>query len=124
MGRQLILQNPIGTRISLVHLILFAALLPFDRFYSEVVLISLFVHTLIQYKSWSTNRLKDWRILIVPAVFIANILFTIYSAYKSEAISEWMKQLALLIIPFVFFINPAPIKQNRNLILNAFAFSC
>jgi O-antigen ligase len=103
---------------------LLMASLPFDRFYSHLILISLTIHTLIHLKKGATKPVFKWRTLTLQSVFFITILSTIYSINKPEGFTEWGKQVTILLIPLVFCFNPLDLKKYGPKLLLSFALVC
>jgi O-antigen ligase len=118
------IQDAVSNKISMIHLLLFAASMPFDRFYSELILISFTIHTLLHLKRSHLKNLRNNKIALVSVLYLAKLISTIYTHDSSEAFSEWVKQLALLLIPLLFFLNPLLIRRYRFTILSIFSLSC
>jgi O-antigen ligase len=118
------IQDTTANKISYYHLLLFMASLPFDMFYSHVILISYAIHTLINLNKTSLKRLYDRRILILQSVFMVTLLSTIYTIKPHEAFQAWGGQITIFLIPIVFWINPFDVKKYRLQLLTGFALVC
>ena len=103
---------------------LLMASLPFDRFYSHLILISYGVHTLIQLKPAVVKPLFTRRTLILQSVFFITVISTFYSINRSEGFNDWGKQITILLFPIFFCLNPLDIKKYRPQLLLAFALVC
>jgi O-antigen ligase len=103
---------------------LFLVSLPFDLFYSHVILISLAVHTAIQYKKEYISPVFTWRNLVLVSVFLVTMLSTLYSINKPQAFNEWGKQSAILVMPLFFCFTTLNIKKYRANLLLAFSLLC
>ena len=106
------------------HLVFFLATLPFDRFYSQLALISLSAHVVINFRK---SRI-DSR-LVKPAIFssllyLMALLGTIYSSYKVEAYNDWEKQMALILFPLLFLFSAFDFAKYKWKLLTAFAATC
>lgn len=86
-------------KVTLLLLGLFAASLPFDRFYSELVLLALLAHTAIQLRRerFRAFRLVEW--LCQSSVWWLTVLFTAGSAFALQAFPFWERQAALVLLP-------------------------
>src|SRR4051812_890793 len=95
------IEDTLSNKISYYHMLAFVAALPFDRFYSELVLASFFLHELIHItrQKLVTIRLP---VMLPVLIYLLTLLATIYSAEKGRAFGEWEKQLAFLLLPLIF----------------------
>lgn len=100
------------------------ASLPFDRFYSHLILISYGIHTLIQLKHIAVKPLFKWRTIILQSVFFITVLSTFYSINRQEGFEDWGKMIAIFLFPIFFSLNPLDIKKNRPQLLLSFALVC
>jgi len=118
------LRDTTAHKISYYHLLLLMASLPFDMFYSHIILISYAIHTLINLNKGAFKRLADKRILILQSVFLVTLLSTIYTFNSHEAFQAWGAQITIFLIPIVFFLNPFDINKYRSQLLMGFALVC
>ncbi|MEN9686048.1 MAG: hypothetical protein RLZZ28_1834 [Bacteroidota bacterium] len=124
MIESITIKGTIAEKITYHHLQLFAMTLPFDRFYSEIVLISLILHSLIQF-SYSNTKKMQWRIWLLPgSIYLLTLLGTLYTKYPGEAFSEWERQLALLLFPFILSINTFDFRKYAIPIIKWMGISC
>jgi O-antigen ligase len=124
MKELLPVNDSLTNKISFYHLLFLLASLPFDRFYSHVILISFAVHTLINFDKKLIRPLFNMRALILVSVFLVTVLSTIYSINKQEAFNEWGKQITILLFPIIFCFNPLDIKKYINPLLLGFSMVC
>ncbi len=103
---------------------LLMASLPFDMFYSHLILVSLSIHTLIQLNKNTFKPVFTLRTLVLQSVFFVTILSTIYTINYPEAFHEWGKQITIFLFPLLFCFNPLDIKKYRPQLLLAFAMVC
>src|ERR1700752_3127317 len=89
MKELFLIRDSLANRISYYHLMLFLVSLPFDRFFSHVILISFTLHTLIHYDRLALKPVFTWRTLILQSVFWVTVISTIYAPNKSLAFREW-----------------------------------
>ena len=118
------IDDNLTNKISFYHLVLLLASLPFDMFYSHIILISYALHTFVHLSRKSIKPIFDLRMLALQAAFIVTVLCTIYSANKAEAGTEIGRRATILIIPFLFCLNPFDIKRYRDKILLPFSIIC
>lgn len=100
------------------------ASLPFDRFYSHLILISYGIHTLIQLKHVAVKPLFKWRTIILQSVFFITVLSTFYSINRQEGFEDWGKLIAIFLFPTFFSLNPLDVKKYRSQLLLSFALVC
>lgn len=74
-----------ANKISYYHLMALLASLPFDLFYSHLILISYIIHTLIHIKKAEVKPVLNFRILALSSVFLLTVFCTVYSVNKPEA---------------------------------------
>ena len=111
-------------KITYYHLLLFAMSLPFDRIYSELVLISLTIHTLIHVKKETIARIKLSALLVPVAIYLLTLLGTLYTNFYDEALYEWERQLAILLFPLIILCNGFDYRKYCLNILVGLAISC
>src|SRR5688572_7577341 len=103
MKKHLYINDNMENKITYVHLLGFLCCLPFDRLYSELFLISLFLHTLITLTKKKISSIRWKETLLMQSVYILTLLGTIYSMHRSIAFGLWEKQLAIFLFPLIFF---------------------
>jgi O-antigen ligase len=118
------IKDSLANKISYYHLMLLMASLPFDRFYSHLILISYAIHTLIQLKRSSVKPIFEVRTLVLQSVFFITVLSTIYSINPHEGFTEWGKQITIFLFPLFFCLNTLDIKKYRQQLLLSFALIC
>lgn len=97
------------------------ASLPFDMFYSHVILISLVIHTLIHFKR---QDVLAWQVILLQSVFFVTLLGTLYTANRQEAYQEWGKQATILVFPLLFCYTSLDLKKYRTPLLLTFSLVC
>jgi O-antigen ligase len=103
---------------------LLMASLPFDMFYSHLILVSFAIHTLIHLNKNAIKPVFKIRTLMLQSVFFITALSTIYAINKPAAFDEWGKHIAIFIFPLVFCLNPLDLKKYRHRLLMCFALVC
>ena len=124
MKKLFLIKDTPTNKISYYHLLLFLVALPFDRFYSELVLVSLAIHTLIHFERAHLKQLHLPTILLLTAVFLLGVLSTIYTTYRNEAFERLARQLAILIFPLILFVSQLDLKKYYGQILTTFTLTC
>src|SRR5664279_881353 len=103
MKKLLFIKDSTENKISYYHLLFFMLALPFDRFYSTIVLISFMVHTAIFFRTeqWSGAGIK---VLALQSVFIVTLFSIVYTGFSPRAMDVAGKQLAILLFPLLFLL--------------------
>jgi len=115
------IDDSVANKISYYHILLLLFSLPFDLFYSHLILISFGVHTLINLKKENIKSLFNIRTLILQSVFFVTLLGIAYSPDKNAGFTELGRQLAILLIPVLFSITSLDLKKYRNNFLLGFS---
>lgn len=100
------------------------ASLPFDMFYSHLILISYAIHTMIHVKKSSFKGILNPRIILLQSVFYITVLSTIYTINPNKAFDEWGKDATILLFPILFYLNPLDIKKYKTQLLLSFSLVC
>jgi len=116
--------DTLTNKISYYHLMLLMASLPFDKFYSHLILISYGIHTLIHLSKKNIKPVFNLRMLALQSVFIITLLAAIYSTDMKGALDEIGRRAAILVIPILFCLNPFDLKKYRDKLLLFFALIC
>jgi len=114
-------RDSLANKISYYHILLFLASLPFDRFYSHVILTSFILHTIINLDKQHTRSVITLRTFILVSVFFVTILSTFYSVNKPEAYNEWIRQITILLFPIIFCFTNLDLKKYRAPLLLGFS---
>lgn len=103
------------------HLLLFTVSLPFDRIYSELILVSLLLHVLIQCRK--TDLLYvPWKKMLYPgSLLLLTLAGTLYTRFYDEALYEAERQLAFILFPFIVLLHPFPYEKYRLQLLRYMA---
>ncbi|WP_413667423.1 O-antigen ligase family protein [Mucilaginibacter sp. Mucisp86] len=116
--------DTLNNRISYYLLMLLLLSLPFNMFYSHLLLISLALHTIIQVRRNNIKPVLTKTNLALTAVFFVTLLSTIYTTNKPQAFTELGRQVTILLIPLIFIFNPLDIKKYRHNLLLIFSIGC
>jgi O-antigen ligase len=120
----LFINDTVANKISYYHLAFFLITLPFDFFYSQLILVSYAIHTLIHAEK------NDWKsvftppVLIITLFFLMNLLALSYSSDKQEGINLLTRQLAIIIFPVFFGIGKIDLERYKESLLCIFSFTC
>lgn len=122
-GRFTISEDGLADQITLYHLLLLMASLPFALFYSHLILISLIIHMIIRFKKpvWP---LVSVRMLALVSVFLMTVGSTVYAANREAAFTEWGRQMLILLLPLLFCFLRFDLARYRNFLLLVFSFVC
>ncbi|RYY82451.1 MAG: hypothetical protein EOO15_23015, partial [Chitinophagaceae bacterium] len=107
-------------KVSLLLVVLFAASLPFDRFYSQILLLFLALNTLIQLRAENLRKVPLPALLLHSCIWLLTLLGTAYTAFPQQAFPFWERQLALLLLPLCLYLLPLNIQRYRKLVLEVF----
>lgn len=124
MNNVFTIEDSAANKISFYHLAAFLALLPFDYFYSQLVLISFGLHTLIHLKKDRLSLLlakETWLPAVVYLMLLASVL---YSTDKQEGLDISGRQSAMIILPVLLALSNLNLAKHRLKLLNVFAASC
>ncbi len=124
MRKLFFIEDSLTNKISYYHLLLLLASLPFDYFYSHLIVISFTVHTLINFKKGAVKPLFVSRTFLLQSVFLITLIGTVFTSYKNQAFDQLGRQIVIFIFPVLFCINPLDIKKYRPQLLLGFALIC
>ncbi len=103
-------------KISYFHLLFFLIALPFDRFYSTIILVSFLVHTII-FISKKKLSLINKTTFILQSVFIVSLISVIYSPSITASLNTVSIQLALLLFPYLLSVTSLDLSAYRSRLL-------
>jgi O-antigen ligase len=118
------IQDSLENKISYYHLVFFVIMLPFDRFYTELILISFTLHTLIHINKQRILLIVSWKNLILSSVFLLNVLGMIWSQDKGQALKDMQRQLAILLFPLALSATGINLVQYKKRLFIIFGFTC
>lgn len=124
MERLLLKEASTATKISYYHLLAFLGSLPFNFFYSHLILVSFCLHTLIQLNPKDIKPIFTWRNLALQSVFFVTMLSTIYSINRQQAFNEWGRHITILLFPILFCLTSFDIRKYRDQLLFGFSMVC
>jgi len=124
MKELFLINDNLANKISYYHVMLFLLSLPFDRFYSHLILASLAIHTIIQFKKMSAKPLLTWRTVVLQSVFWVTLISTVYTINLKQSLLEWELYLPVLLLPLIFCFNPIDLKKYRSQLFLIFALGC
>jgi O-antigen ligase len=124
MKQLFLIEDSVANKVSYYHLALFLLALPFDFFYSELILISFGIHTLIHLQKDNLRRVLQKPVLVLCSLFVLSLLAVSYSPDKQEALNIITRQLALLLFPLLFSISNLDMEKYRKNLFCIFGFTC
>ena len=111
-------------KISYYHVALFLVTLPFDRFYSQLILVSLLLHTIIHFTKEKLKLVLTRQNLLLSVVFLLTVVGTIWSNDKEEGLKDIQKQLAILLFPFILSATGLNLRLYKKKLLILFGITC
>lgn len=124
MKKLFTIDDDIVNKISFYHLACFVTALPFDFFYSQLVMISFAAHTLINLKKTRLQILLTRQVLLPITVFFIGLLSILYSDNKPEGINISARQSAIFFMPVLLSLNQLDLNKYKMQLLKIFAFTC
>jgi O-antigen ligase len=124
MKELLLINDSKVNKISYYHLVLLMASLPFDLFYSHIILISFTLHTVIHVKKERLRSLLSFKLLVLPSVLYISIIATIYTINTPAAFTEWALRILVLLFPVLFSLLEFDLKKYRTRLLLFFSVIC
>src|SRR4051812_33020742 len=124
MKKLFLITDSTANKVSYFHVMLLLLSLPFDRFYSHLILISLTIHTLINLDKKDAKPIFTITNLILQSVFLVTVIGTFYTINKTQAFNEWSRQVVILLVPVIFCLNTLDLKKYRGNLLKVFALGC
>lgn len=123
MRRLFYIEDSIQNKISYYHLLCFLLALPFDRFYSTVILMSFLIHTVIHLQR---AQLRNIGIdtFILQSIFFVTVVCASYAISFAGAMNEVAKQLAIFLFPLLLSINALDLVKYRSRLLMGFSLGC
>src|ERR1700744_1591062 len=118
------IEDNLSNKISYYHIMLLMATLPFDMFYSHLVLISFALHTFINFDKNLFKQVFKLRTLVLQSVFFVTLLSTIYTINLHDASTEIGRRVVILLFPILLYLNPLDLKKYRPQLLLSFALVC
>lgn len=110
--------------ISYWHLAAFLVLLPFDFFYSQLVLASYAIHTLIHLEKERLRLLFTKEVLILTGIYLLGLLAISYSNDRQEGFAITGRQTAMLLLPLLFVLNRLDPATCMTSLLRVFTVTC
>jgi len=123
MRRLFYIEDSIQNKISYYHLLCFLLALPFDRFYSTVILISFLIHTVIHLQGTQLGHISA-DTFILQSVFFVTLACAGYTVSFAGAMNTVTKQLAIFLFPLLLSVNSLDLVKYRSRLLLGFSIGC
>jgi O-antigen ligase len=124
MKELFLIKDSTANKISYYLILLFLLSLPFDRFYSHLIMIGLFIHTLIHLGKSRIRPIFTWENLTLQSIFLLTVISTFYGTNQTQGYQEVGKQALILLIPLLFCLNPIDLAKYRNNFFSIFSIGC
>ena len=116
------IHEPLDKKITYYLIVALLFSLPFAIFYSEVILITLVLHTAIQLRKEKLRTIMSRDLFILQGIFFLTMICTLYSPDKKKAFEYWQIHAAILFLPLLFAANSLDISKYRNNFLRIFSW--
>jgi len=123
MRKLFYIEDSIQNRVSYYHLLCFLVALPYDRFYSTVILVSFLMHTAIHLQKEYFKKINT-ETLLLQSVFFVTVAAASYAVSFGAAMNTVTKQLAVFLIPLAFNLNSLDLLKYRSRLLKGFTIGC
>ena len=117
------INDSLENKISFWHLALFLIMLPFDRFYSELILLSFILHTLIHITKQRLQKVLTRQNLLLCSVFLLGVIGLFWTHDYSQGVKDLIRQSAILLFPFLLSASGIDLQRYREKLLLIFAFT-
>lgn len=124
MKKLFFINETLENKISYYLLAAFLIALPFEHFYSEILLSYFAIHTLIHLKKNRLPSLKNKTVWIISSLFFLNLLMISYSNYPLEGFKNVDHQLGILLFPLALSVTNLDVDKYRISLLKIFAITC
>jgi O-antigen ligase len=118
------IKDTLENKISYYHIAAFLLALPFDRFYSELILISFILHTLIHINKQKLRSILTTQTLLPASVFLTGTIGLLYSQDKAQGITDLQIQSAIILFPLSIAASGPDWKKYKMNFLLVFSFTC
>jgi O-antigen ligase len=123
MKKVFYIKDNIENKISYYHLLLFMLLLPFDRIYSTLVLLSFTGHSLICFRKKKLQHI-DRTVLVLQLVFLITVASLLYAVYPLRGLDTAGKQLAIFLFPLVLATTSLNLRKYSSNLFLGFSLGC
>ena len=120
----LLIDDTTPNRITYYLLVSFLVFLPFRMLYSELALIGLCLHTMINLDTKKIQHLKSANVVVPASLYLLGLVGMLYSPDIMEALNVSGRQLAMLLFPIVLTLNGINLARYKLVLLKIFAGTC
>lgn len=124
MKKLFFINDTLENKISYFLLSTFLIALPFQHFFSEILLTCFAIHTFIHLRKGNLQGLKNKTVWIISSIFFLSLLTIAYSNYASEGFKETNHQLGILLFPVCLSVTNLNLEKYKISLLKIFAFTC
>ena len=124
MRKLFFIDDSVSNQISLWHLVAFLCLLPLPFLYSQLVLGSFTIHTLIHLKKDRLHLIFSRPVFLVTCIYLLGLIGCLYSPDIHEAMNIAGRQSTILWLPPILAINEIDWAKYKILLLKFFAVGC
>ncbi|HEV3225027.1 MAG TPA: hypothetical protein VGZ90_19255 [Puia sp.] len=117
------IKDSIENKISYFHLLFFLLVLPFDSFYSSIILVSYLVHTII-FINKNSLLLINKTTFLLQSVFIISLFAMLYAPSIQRSLQTISNQLALFLFPSLFAITRLDLSRYRSRLMLGLTITC
>lgn len=118
------IEDSLANKISYWHLAAFLILLPYDGFFTTILLISFAVHTLIHCRREYFKSLLSKEVLLLVSLYLLSWISLVYSPDKNEGLNILGRQQAIFIFPVLLALSGMDRGKYLLPLCRFFAFSC
>ena len=124
MKKLFFINDTLANKISYFFIAFFLIALPFQHFYSEMLLLGFAIHTFIHFDKKRLPALRNKSIWIVASLFFLNLIAIFYSNYKAEGFKNAGHQLGILLFPICLSLNNIDPEKYKLPLLKLFSLTC
>lgn len=120
----LLIDDTTVNKITYYLLVSFLVFLPFRMLYSELALIGLCLHTMINLDTKKLQQLNSANVIVPASLYLLGLVGMLYSPDVKEALNVSGRQLAMLLFPIVLTLNGINLARYKLVLLKIFAGTC
>jgi O-antigen ligase len=122
------IEDSLTNKISYWLLAAFLITLPFDLFYSEIILFCFTLHTFLHCRKSYFTALLYKEVWLLAAMYLLSIVTILYSVNKAAGVDIATRQLAIILFPVLFALSSFPLYKYYLALFKFFvasiAFTC
>ena len=124
MKKLFVINDSFENKISYYLLAAFLIALPFEHFYSEILLSCFAIHTLIHLKKNRITAVNNKTVWIISSIFFLSLFTILYSNYVAEGFKDVSHQLGILLFPIFLSVTNLNLQRYKFSLLKIFAITC